>query len=136
MCGGTGNFEQMKKLESKGVITEAERKGMSAGNGGKLSPEWVELLMGWPLNWTTLDDEAEKWFKPVKGKTPKAACEKIGPLLADPWGPTWEDGVPRVVTEIAHRVDRLRLTGNGVVPQQSAVAWARIKELAEGVTPP
>ena len=40
---------------SYGVITETERKGMQAGNGGKLNPTWVEWLMGFPLGWTDLD---------------------------------------------------------------------------------
>ena len=42
-----------------------------------------------------------------------------------------EPGMGRVVDGLAYRVDRLRLTGNGVVPQQAAVSWARIKEIAE-----
>ena len=54
MCGGTGNFEQMKKIEDAGIITETERKQMTAGNGGQLNPAWVELLMGYPLGWTDI----------------------------------------------------------------------------------
>ncbi len=42
-----------------------------------------------------------------------------------------EPGMGRVVDGLAYRVDRLRLTGNGVVPQQAAVAWQKIKDLAE-----
>ena len=52
MCGGTGNFQQLKNLEARGQITEEERKSMSQGNGGQLNPDWVEWLMGLPVGWT------------------------------------------------------------------------------------
>ncbi len=46
----------------------------------------------------------------------------------------WEVEPPirRVVDGLAFRVDRLRCTGNGVVPQQAAVAWQKILDLAAG----
>ena len=55
LCGGTGNFQQLKKLEKAGQITEEERRNMSQGNGGQLNPTWVEWLMGFPLGWTDLN---------------------------------------------------------------------------------
>ena len=36
---------------------------------------------------------------------------------------SWEAGIPRVATGVAHRVDRLRALGNGQVPQTMAAAW-------------
>ena len=48
LCGGTGNYQQLKKLEQEGKITEEERRNMSQGNGGQLNPDWVEWLMGSP----------------------------------------------------------------------------------------
>ena len=47
----------------------------------------------------------------------------------------WEAEPPirRVVDGLAFRVDRLRCTGNGVVPLQAAQAWQRIKGLAEEI---
>ncbi|AGN35080.1 hypothetical protein J36TS2_14730 [Bacillus paralicheniformis] len=56
MCGGTGSFQTMIDLQEKGVITEEERKQMTAGNGGQLNPTWVEWLMGFPIGWTELKD--------------------------------------------------------------------------------
>lgn len=69
----------------------------------RLNPDWVELLMGWPLGWTDIT-------KPCTSTTP------------DGWSSTWEDGVPRVVLPSALRVDRLRRIGNGQVPQVVVMA--------------
>ena len=55
LCGGTGNFQQLKNLEARGQITEEERRNMSQWNGGQLNPTWVEWLMGFPLGWTDLN---------------------------------------------------------------------------------
>jgi len=44
-----GNSQQSKSL---GAMTRKE--AIETGNGGILNPAWVELLMGWPKNWTTL----------------------------------------------------------------------------------
>jgi len=29
-----------------------EREAHQSGAGGKLNPDWVEWLMGWPIGWT------------------------------------------------------------------------------------
>lgn len=57
LCGGTGNFQQLKKLKDSGQITEEERRNMSQGNGGQLNPDWVEWLMGFPVGWTSLQSQ-------------------------------------------------------------------------------
>ncbi len=35
------------------------------GSGGRLNPDWVEWLMGWPIGWTDLKplamDKFQKW---------------------------------------------------------------------------
>lgn len=54
LCGGSGNYQQLKKLEAAGEITEEERRNMAQGNGGQLNPDWVEWLMGFPIGWTNL----------------------------------------------------------------------------------
>ena len=54
LCGGTGNYQQLKMLEQEGKITEEERRNMSQGNGGQLNPDWVEWLMGFPPEWTDI----------------------------------------------------------------------------------
>ena len=55
LCGGSGNYQQLLKLEQYKIITEKERKSMSRGNGGQLNPVWVEWLMGFPIGWTDLN---------------------------------------------------------------------------------
>ena len=44
---------------------------------------------------------------------------------------SWEMGIPRVTTESHNRVDRIRLLGNGVVPQTAAKAWHVLHEQLE-----
>ena len=55
MCGGSGSYQKLKELMGKGLITPKERRGMAAGNGGKLNPEWTEWLMGFPIGWSGLE---------------------------------------------------------------------------------
>lgn len=96
---------------------------LAASVGGQLNPDWVELLMGWPLGWTRLDplDPAafETWlaaFRSGKG----ASAWRDG---------TWEDGVPRVAVKTPHRVPRLTALGNGQVPLVVAVAWGTLVQV-------
>lgn len=36
--------------------------------GGQLNPTWVEWLMGYPLEWTVLEDWATRWFRSKHGR--------------------------------------------------------------------
>jgi hypothetical protein len=36
--------------------------------GGQLNPTWVEWLMGYPSEWTVLEDWATQWFRPRREK--------------------------------------------------------------------
>ena len=55
LCGGSGNYHQLKKLEAAGEITEEERRNMAQRNGGQLNPDWVEWLQGFPIGWTEVE---------------------------------------------------------------------------------
>ena len=54
LCGGTGNFKTLQKMEENGLITEEERRSLSQGNGGKTNPELVEWLMGYEQKFSQL----------------------------------------------------------------------------------
>lgn len=75
------------------------------GVEGQLDPVWVELLMGYPVNWTSLEpmdiDILNNWsFRSVY----------------ESWiDETWEDGYPRVSIGVKDRMKRLKTLGNGWV---------------------
>ena len=54
--GGTGHRNKLKKMRDQGMISDDEFRGMTGGNGGRLNPQWVEWLMGFPRGWTELED--------------------------------------------------------------------------------
>jgi DNA (cytosine-5)-methyltransferase 1 len=54
--GNTGSQQMLQTLVDSGVLTLEEKKGMSAGNGGRINPPWAEWLMGFPIGWTDLED--------------------------------------------------------------------------------
>ncbi len=67
MSNGSGNCEKINQLHKQGHVTEVERRSMRSGNGGKLNPNWVEWLMGWPVGWTDLKPletgKFQKWLE-------------------------------------------------------------------------
>ena len=73
LCGGSGSAEMIDKLATDGTISSEERKAMRGG--GKLNPEWVEWLMGWPIGWTALDSQATAWFR-SKPRSPGKGSKK------------------------------------------------------------
>ena len=54
--GNTGSQQMLQTLVDSGVLTTEEKKGMSAGNGGRINPTWAEWFMGFPTGWTDLED--------------------------------------------------------------------------------
>lgn len=72
---------------------------------GRLNPDWVEWLLGWPIFWTSL--------------------EPITELLWLDWNvdPADNSSIPRIATKIKDRVNRLKAIGNGQVSQCFATAW-------------
>lgn len=77
LCGGTGNFQTLRKMAERGLITEEERRQLSQGNGGKTNPNLLEWLMGYEYQFTKLlptptssDHKrgiTNRWY-PVNGK--------------------------------------------------------------------
>ena len=89
---------QRKRFENK------RQKNLNDQIGGQLNPDWVELLMGWPIGWTALDPLENAWI-----------------LIA--WEDGWESDVPRLARGVKNRVGRIKAIGNGQVPLCAAVAW-------------
>ena len=71
---------------------------------GSLNPDWVEWLMGLPIGWTDIECD-EPQTHPGWDKDPADNGE-----------------ISRLTTRRQHRVSRLKACGNGVVPQQAALA--------------
>jgi len=53
LCGGTGNFQTLKAMERRGMITAEERKAFQSGSG-KTNPSLLEWLMGYEQQFTKL----------------------------------------------------------------------------------
>ena len=87
-------------------------EGKTYKETGSLNPYWVEALMGLPQGWTAFDGMETE----VQG------------TWADN---SWEEGIPRVIKDCHNRIDRIRMCGNGVVPQTAALAWKVLSERLE-----
>jgi len=67
--GNTGSQQIIQRQVEAGKVTEDEKRAMTAGNGGRLNPTWVEWLMGFPLGWTDLKASGT----PSSPKSPKSS---------------------------------------------------------------
>jgi hypothetical protein len=102
--GGMATVADMEQAKFSGNSgNRPEYATVNATPGGSLNPDWVELLMGWPRGWSSLE--------------PLPSAEFRG------WGDGWEDGTPRVGKNIPASKGRLKAIGNGQVPQCAALAW-------------
>jgi len=100
-----------------GADSNRSRSGGQAttGSSARLSPSWVELLMGFPMGWTDLDCD-----NPIALPFP-------APMVKGQWGdsPQHDFEPLRTVTgKQAHRTARLRALGNAVVSAQALQALA------------
>lgn len=61
---------------------------LAESNGGQLNPNWVEWLMGWPINWSSLKpmriEDYEEWEHRVQGVA-KSISGSGGRLLRSLW---------------------------------------------------
>lgn len=142
--GGTRDFGMLRDLMDAGEITDAERRSMSAGNGGQLNPSWVCWLMGWPIGWTSLDplndilwldwsvdpadsESTEQWAIPNasarSGRNPNTGSGEGLYYQVREKGATENPIIPRIARGIKDRVNRLKALGNGQVPLVAATAW-------------
>ena len=138
LCGGTGNFKTLKAMKSAGLITEEERRQLSAGNGGNTNPGLLEWLMGYEQAFTQLiptpiqtDYKGGKASRFFLGGL-QTRSERISGMH-----PAWENwpdepNVDRVAHGIPDRVDRIKALGNAVVPQQFYLFFKLIADIITG----
>ena len=137
LCGGTANFQTLRRFAEMGIITEEERKNLSQGNGGKTNPAFLEWLMGYEEQFTKLiptvattdckTNSLNRYWRPssqtvhverereTRIRWPAEELGGVEPLWKD-WRP--DTGILRVANGIPNRVDRIKCLGNAVVPQQ------------------
>jgi len=96
-------------------------------NGGQLNPTWVEWLMNWPLNWTSLEplpNENYELWKKASTTQVQHSGDGVRPL----WWFKEPASVPRVSSGVSNRTGRLKALGNGQVPAVAAKAWQILAE--------
>jgi len=80
---------------------------------GQLNPDWVELLMGWPKGWTSLEpvssEVMEDWL-----------------AMDNYWPHDWEGDTPRTGKK-ANNSSRLKAIGNGQVSVCVVKAWKLLR---------
>ena len=84
--------------------------------GGQLNCDWVELLMGWPKGWTSLEPLDPDWWN--------RWLEHSG----NHWPDGWDDGVPKLAASVPDRTARLKAIGNGQVPAAMRLAWCALTD--------
>ena len=103
--------------EGSKTTVESSRASKSSGNGNLQNGKLTDPnIIG-----TQISFERKYSAKPLFGSN-----GKDGKTGQNHWA--IEPDVGRVVNGSAHRVDRLRLLGNGVVPQQAAFAYRKLLE--------
>jgi DNA (cytosine-5)-methyltransferase 1 len=103
---------------ANGLGIEAARK-LYAGNGGQLNPDWVEILMGFPVGWTDIEcDEPEPW----PGWPAPMGARLSGQYPYEP---------PRTCAKMPNRAKRLKALGNSNPPQQYVPALMFIEMMRE-----
>ncbi len=114
--------------------SEGQRRGQLGDQiGGRLNPDWVEILQGFPAGWTDVDSWQLGLFAPKphrliaeprprwpRGRYPKS-WDRSTPWPGHDWEPprTIQDGPP-----VPGRPARLRGIGNAVCPQEGDLALA------------
>ena len=121
---------------------------LNAKAGGQLNPAWVCWLMGWPINWESLEPlteltwldwsvdpadltEGQEWPTPKAGVCGMTAVCSDRPkdksthlsMQVHLRGRQGTGPIPRIATGIPSRVNRLKALGNGIVPQCMELAW-------------
>ena len=99
-----GKYRLNGKTQASKCLSSMAKRGELDPKKLSLNPDWVEKLMGLPKGYTTFDWDGKPF---------------IGSWKDD----SWEKDAPRITKKIKFREERIRMLGNGVVPQTAAIAW-------------
>ena len=146
--GKPGSLGLSRTVDVKRLVTDKDAREIPAKElndrrkeaGGQLNADWVERLMGLPDGWTILSPEQADAYvarkKLLKRKdyidAPPAVVNGLSrSAVLTSWAGDWEAGVPRLAVKQPFRVERLKMLGNGVVPQWALIPVLFIKELID-----
>lgn len=100
---GSGTGQAMIRKDGKKCGDRLDF-AVEPGNNGRLNPDWVEWLMGWPIGYTRLS--------PITAE-----------ILSWDEDPADYGSIPRVTNEKLHRSERIKRIGNGQCPQALVLAY-------------
>jgi hypothetical protein len=124
-------------------------------NGGQLNPTFVEYLMNYPKGWTDLDVSRPRrsgnYGETMDGlQNMRRAFEEIGYApetlsatdeekdwikvridTGNPWHDEWPE-VPRAITGVKDRANRLKCLGNSIVPRIAMMIFQQIERMEPG----
>lgn len=107
MGGGEMARKRLRKLQSDGVLSAEETRGLMMRTVGKqLNPDWEEWLMAWPVGWTDLE-------------TPNIRLVWLDPSI----DPADYGEIPRITNRRDNRPARVKEIGNGQFPLTAAAAF-------------
>ena len=125
----TSKGEHCLNYEVQNPLTPTQSKPQR-----KLSPVFVEAVMGFPSSWTELETVKQltgvaDYFRIYNQPTWEIDKENADYLLRHV---DLEESLPYATDtdNIAHRRERLEALGNAVVPAQAAIAWRRLAYIA------
>ena len=122
----TPTARDWKSGKASPATLERNSRPLSEQIGGQLNPDWVEWLMNWPLGWTSLEPMKHENWKHWN-ESSAAQIQDAGEVRALWWdrdpSETPQVHCPRVASNVAARVDRLKAIGNGQVPAVVRFAW-------------
>ena len=138
--GSTGSRKTLAKMAEKGMITEDERRQLSAGNC-KANPQLMEWLMGYEQQFTKLiptprasdykGSATNRFYTHTHTPARRVSASALRIAGSHSAWDNWpvEPGIPRVDDGVSDRVDRIKCLGNAVVPQQFYPFFAAIAEI-------
>ena len=122
-CGPTqGN----RKSPNLGTIVHQEADGRLSG---RLSPDWVECLMGFPVGWTRPEGDCQSFMAHVRTTSPKFPMSRGKEQFH------WEPSRLVQGNRVMGRPARLRALGNAVVPSQGYAAILEAITVFSGKSP-